>query len=100
MAREDMSLADMGGSRSAGEAMGSGRWRRYDPAVIARYTRPAMARIWSEEAKLAAWLEVELAALDGWAELGAVPRMDVSAIRDAAQAPTPERVAEIERETH
>src|SRR4051812_11652063 len=59
-----------------------------------------MARIWSEEAKLAAWLEVELAALDGWAELGVVPRADVSAIRDAAQAPTPERVAEIERETH
>jgi adenylosuccinate lyase len=59
-----------------------------------------MARIWSEEAKLEAWLEVELAALDGWAELGVVPRADVSAIRDAAVAPTPERVAELERETH
>ena len=27
-----------------------------------------MTGIWSEESKLARWLEVELAALDGWAE--------------------------------
>ena len=40
-------------------------------AVIARYSRPEMSRIWSEEGKLARWLEVELAALDGWAEVGA-----------------------------
>jgi predicted short-subunit dehydrogenase-like oxidoreductase (DUF2520 family) len=32
-----------------------------------------MARIWSDEGKLARWLEVELAALEGWAEQGAVP---------------------------
>src|ERR671924_575751 len=32
-----------------------------------------MAKVWSEENKLARWLEVELAALDGWAEIGAVP---------------------------
>ena len=36
--------------------------------VIARYSRPAMSAIWSDEAKLARWLEVELAALEGWAE--------------------------------
>jgi adenylosuccinate lyase len=59
-----------------------------------------MARIWSEEAKLAAWLDVELAALDGWAELGVVPTEDVAAIRERVQVPTAERVAEIERETH
>ena len=41
--------------------------------MIARYSRPAMARIWSEEGKLARWLDVELAALDGWAEIGEVP---------------------------
>ncbi|MDF2754043.1 MAG: hypothetical protein K0S82_2426, partial [Gaiellaceae bacterium] len=35
--------------------------------MIARYSRPAMARVWSDESKLARWLEVELAALDGWA---------------------------------
>src|SRR4051795_12514927 len=58
-----------------------------------------MSRIWSEEGKLARWLEVELAALDGWAEVGAVPAGDVAAIRAAATTPTPERVAEIEQTT-
>ena len=52
--------------------------------VIARYSRPEMSRIWSEEGKLARWLEVELAALDGWAEVGAVPAADVAAIRAGA----------------
>src|SRR5436305_3525965 len=59
-----------------------------------------MARIWSDEARLAAWLEVELAALDGWAEIGAVPRETAVRIRARAVAPTPERVAEIERVTN
>jgi adenylosuccinate lyase len=55
-----------------------------------------MARIWSEEAKLERWLDVELAALDAWAEVGAIPSANVAEIRDRATAPTPERVAEIE----
>ena len=67
--------------------------------VIARYSRPEMSRIWAEEGKLARWLEVELAALDGWADLGAVPARDVETIRATAVPPTPERVAEIERTT-
>ncbi|HEY5295869.1 MAG TPA: adenylosuccinate lyase [Gaiellaceae bacterium] len=67
--------------------------------MIARYSRPEMSRIWSDEGKLAGWLEVELAALDGWAEVGDVPASDVAAIRAGAVAPTPERVAEIERTT-
>jgi adenylosuccinate lyase len=58
-----------------------------------------MSRIWSEEGKLARWLDVELAALDGWAELGQVPAADVATIRAAAQVPSAERVAEIERTT-
>ena len=58
-----------------------------------------MARCWSEERKLETWLQVELAALDAWAELGAIPEADVRAIRERAVPPTPERVAEIERLT-
>src|SRR4051794_21226671 len=58
-----------------------------------------MSRIWSEEGKLARWLDVELAALDGWAEIGAVPAGDVAAIRAHAVPPTAERVAEIEQTT-
>jgi adenylosuccinate lyase len=67
--------------------------------VIARYSRPEMSRIWSEEGKLARWLDVELAALDGWAAVGALPGDDVAAVRAHARVPTPERVAEIERTT-
>jgi adenylosuccinate lyase len=67
--------------------------------VIARYSRPAMARVWSDESKLARWLEVELAALDGWASVGAVPEEAAREIRARASAPTPERVAEIEERT-
>jgi adenylosuccinate lyase len=58
-----------------------------------------MARIWSDESRLARWLDVELAALDAWAEVGAVPAEDVAEIRACATPPTPERVAEIERVT-
>jgi adenylosuccinate lyase len=58
-----------------------------------------MAGVWSEESKLAGWLDVELAALDGWAEVGAIPADAVAAIRAKAAAPTPERVAEIEQVT-
>jgi len=59
-----------------------------------------MARVWSEERKLELWLEVELAALEAWAELGVVPAETAQRIRAEATPPTPERVAEIERETN
>ena len=59
-----------------------------------------MSAIWSDEARLARWLEVELAALEGWAETGVVPRESIDAIRERAAVPTPERVAEIEARTH
>ncbi|MBD0348926.1 MAG: adenylosuccinate lyase [Thermoleophilia bacterium] len=67
--------------------------------MISRYSRPAMAAVWSEQRKLETWLEVELAALDGWAELGVIPADEVAAIRARAAAPTAERVAQLERET-
>jgi adenylosuccinate lyase len=67
--------------------------------VIARYSRPEMTGIWSEESKFARWLEVELAALDGWAEVGSIPAEDVAKIRSTATPPSPERVGEIERIT-
>jgi adenylosuccinate lyase len=70
------------------------------PLVIARYSRPAMARIWSDEGKFARWLDVELAALEGWAEAGVVPTDAVAEIAAGAVPPSPERVAEIEEQTH
>jgi adenylosuccinate lyase len=58
-----------------------------------------MAEVWSDERKLAAWLEVELAALDAWAELGVIPEEAARAVRAQAQPPTAEQVAELERTT-
>jgi adenylosuccinate lyase len=58
-----------------------------------------MAGVWSEQRKLERWLEVELAALDAWAEVGRLPAEAAEAIRVAAVAPTPERVREIEERT-
>jgi adenylosuccinate lyase len=68
--------------------------------VIARYSRPAMARIWSDEGRLAAWIEVELAATAAWAELGVVPADAARAVAERATAPSPERVAELEAVLH
>src|SRR6478736_4262961 len=59
-----------------------------------------MARIWSDEGKLARWLDVELAALEGWAEVGVVPAEAAAEIAAKAEPPSPERVAEIEEQTH
>jgi adenylosuccinate lyase len=67
--------------------------------VIARYSRPDMKRVWSEESRIARLLEVELAALDGWAEIGVVPAEAAAEVRERAAPPTPERVAEIEERT-
>jgi adenylosuccinate lyase len=58
-----------------------------------------MARIWSDESKLAYWLEVELAALAGWAEVGAVPAAAVAEIEARARPPAPEAVAKLEEQT-
>jgi adenylosuccinate lyase len=59
-----------------------------------------MARIWSDEGKLERWLEVELAALEAWAEVGAVPAEAAEEIRTRARPPSQARVAEIEEQTH
>jgi adenylosuccinate lyase len=58
-----------------------------------------MQRVWSEESKLARWLEVELAALEAWAEVGAVPPEAAAEARERAVLPTPERVAQLEERT-
>ena len=68
--------------------------------MIARYSRPAMTRIWSGESTLERWLAVELAALEGWRRVGVVPADAVERIRALAVTPDPARVAEIERTTN
>jgi adenylosuccinate lyase len=52
--------------------------------VITRYELPEMAGLFTDEARLARWLEVELLATDGQAALGVVPAADAAACRDRA----------------
>ena len=59
-----------------------------------------MTRVWSEQAKLESWLAVELAALDAWAQVGAVPAGAARAVRERARVPSPDQVAERERTTN
>ena len=59
-----------------------------------------MKTVWSDETRLARLLEVELAATEAWAELGVVPLEAATELRERAQPPSPERVAEIERVTN
>ena len=66
--------------------------------MIERYTRPVMAAHFSDERRLGAWLEVELAALEAWVELDVVPSEALAAIRAAAHVDVP-RAREIERRT-
>ena len=68
-------------------------------SVIARYSRPPMAAIWSDEGKLATWLEVEQAATAAWVELGVVPP-EAAELISRAKAPAAERVAELEATLH
>ena len=45
--------------------------------MINRYTRPEMGKIWTDENRYAAWLEVEILASEAWSELGYIPKEDV-----------------------
>ncbi len=65
--------------------------------MIARYTRPEMGRIWSDQNRFQKWLAVEIAAADVNAELGFIPAEAARAIRERA-ACDPERIAAIEAE--
>ncbi|MDE1176091.1 MAG: adenylosuccinate lyase [Edaphobacter sp.] len=65
--------------------------------MIARYTRPAMGRIWSDENKYRCWLTVEAAASQALARFGLVPQKAADAIRDKGNF-TVERINAIEAE--
>src|SRR5580658_9648336 len=65
--------------------------------VIARYTRPAMGRIWTEENRYSKWLQVELAATETLADAGMVPAESAKAIREHGEIEV-KRIQEIEAE--
>ena len=66
--------------------------------MIGRYSTPEMTAIWTDEARMAAWLRVELAVCEAWARLGKIPEAALVEIRDKAAFDV-ERVNEIEETT-
>jgi adenylosuccinate lyase len=67
--------------------------------MIERYTLPEMGAIWTEEARMRAWLQVELAAVRAWNRLGMVPDRALDEIVARADFDVA-RVAEIEETTN
>ncbi|MCE0523864.1 MAG: adenylosuccinate lyase, partial [Methylacidiphilales bacterium] len=67
--------------------------------MIPRYSRPEMAALWSEEAKLNHWLEIEVLACEGMAAIGVIPAEDAQIIR-AKAAFDIEKVRENEKRTN
>lgn len=65
--------------------------------MIARYTRPGMGQIWTEQNKYQMWMEVEAAASEVLAEDGIVPTEAARAIRERGRFSV-ERIQEIEAE--
>jgi adenylosuccinate lyase len=57
-----------------------------------------MRKIWTEENKFQAWLEVEILACEAWAEIGDIPKEDVAKLRENAGFDI-NRIYEIEKET-
>jgi len=53
--------------------------------MIPRYSRKEMAALWSEEAKLNHWLEIEVLACEGMAQIGVIPEADAKEIRAKAK---------------
>ncbi|MFS0560678.1 adenylosuccinate lyase [Terribacillus sp. 179-K 1B1 HS] len=66
--------------------------------MIERYTREEMGKIWTDENKYQAWLEVEILACEAWSDLGIIPESDVKALRKNASFDI-NRILEIEQET-
>jgi adenylosuccinate lyase len=70
--------------------------------MISRYTRPHMARLWSQENRFQKWLEVEILACEAWAELGVLPKEEIAELKRrvfTVDADFVRRVDEIEQTT-
>ena len=53
--------------------------------MIPRYSLPEMAALFTDETRMALWLEIELATVEAWARLGVIPPEHAAAVR--ARAP-------------
>ena len=68
--------------------------------MIARYTRPSLAALWSDAHRYDIWLRVELSACEAMEAAGSVPAGTATAIKAAAAGRlNPERILEHEERT-
>ncbi|MCM8759288.1 MAG: adenylosuccinate lyase [Candidatus Omnitrophica bacterium] len=67
--------------------------------MISRYTRKQMGDLWSEESKFAAYLQVEIAVVEAYEELGMIPSEAVRHIKENARIDV-KRIEEIEKVTN
>jgi adenylosuccinate lyase len=68
--------------------------------MIDRYTRPALAELWSDTRRYETWLQVELAACEAMEEAGTVPAGTAAAVRVAAAGKLdPAAILDIEAQT-
>jgi adenylosuccinate lyase len=66
--------------------------------MIPRYTRPEMAKIWTEQRKFETWLEIELLVCEALSELGEIPSEAVREIREKSKFDV-QQINEIENVT-
>ncbi|WP_334332186.1 MULTISPECIES: adenylosuccinate lyase [unclassified Companilactobacillus] len=66
--------------------------------MIDRYVTEQMKPIWTDQNRFQAWLEVEIAAVEGWSKLGEIPAEDAKLIAQNAKFNVAE-IAEIEKQT-
>jgi adenylosuccinate lyase len=66
--------------------------------LIERYTRPEIGAVWTDQARMDAWLQVELAAVEALADQGVLPAEDARQVKERASF-TVEAVNEREKVT-
>ncbi len=64
--------------------------------MIPRYAPQQIAKIFNDTSRLQRWLDVELLACEGWAEVGRIPVEALSVLQGATI--DAERIAELEAE--
>jgi len=66
--------------------------------MIARYSVPEIASIWTDDHKYQVWADVELLITEAWAQLGVVPKADLEKIKSTIKVDLV-RMGQIEAET-
>jgi adenylosuccinate lyase len=64
--------------------------------VIPRYSLPEMAALFTDEARLQTWLDVEILAVEAWAGIGVIPEVDAKELRERAPLVDADFVTEVQ----